>query len=491
MFKDKEKSAVGTDAPTAELEIRSDISINHTDGKIKMIEIENLLHHPDNPRKAIGDISELTDSIRKNGIMQNLTVIQSDKIGFFYVLIGNRRFEAAKRAGLEVLPCLIAEGLSKAEQVGIMLEENMQRNDLTVIEQAQGFQLMFDLGETVQTISQRTGFSETTVRRRLNIAQLDSDTLRKAHEEWQVSLDDLRELEKIKNVKKRNELLKRSHSSSVLKNFIINELREEKAKVCKAAIDKLMKSAGIPFDAEARHIIWEYNKVETIKKYDLTVDPPKKLSFKVEDGMIYTQSYQTIYVLRKKKKEKKELTEEEKKQRKIKSNCRHVFEITKEIIKAMRYYLEQLIKEKSSGLMGGGNFCSDRELRFAWDILMDIHGTAGLNDFVGIFMDKSYYQLTDDERETVRQKLKRVPVALQIAHVAVHALEISRSMIESYSGYYDASAAKGYVDLYNLLRGWGFRFPEDREQEFEDVLEGESELYTRKEKENGKHDINT
>ena len=487
----KENSAAGTDAPTAELEIRSDISINHTDGKIKMIEIENLLHHPDNPRKAIGDISELTDSIRKNGIMQNLTVIQSDKIGFFYVLIGNRRFEAAKRAGLEVLPCLIAEGLSKAEQVGIMLEENMQRNDLTVIEQAQGFQLMFDLGETVQTISQRTGFSETTVRRRLNIAQLDSDTLRKAHEEWQVSLDDLRELEKIKNVKKRNELLKRSHSSSVLKNFIINELREEKAKVCKAAIDKLMKSAGIPFDAEARNIIWDSGKVETVKKFDLTADPPIKLTFKVEDGMIYTQSYQTIYVLRKKKKEKKELTEEEKKQRKIKSNCRQVFEITKEIVKEMRYYLEQLIKEKSSGLMGGGHFCSDRELRFAWDILMDIHGAAGLNDFVGIFMDKSYYQLTDDERETVRQKLKRVPVALQIAHVAVHALEISRSMIESYSGYYDASAAKGYVDLYNLLHMWGFRFPEDREQEFEDVLEGESELYTRKEKENGKHDINT
>ena len=43
MFDKKENSAAGTDAPTAELEIRSDISINHTDGKIKMIEIENLL----------------------------------------------------------------------------------------------------------------------------------------------------------------------------------------------------------------------------------------------------------------------------------------------------------------------------------------------------------------------------------------------------------------------------------------------------------------
>ena len=488
MNTEKEKSAVGMAVPATEKDINiiTENIISADEEKIKMIPVEMLKHHPDNPRKAIGDISELTDSIRKNGIMQNLTVVTEN--GELWVLIGNRRFEAAKAAGIKELPCKVVDGLSKAEQVGIMLEENMQRNDLTVIEQAHGFQLMFDLGETIQTISQRTGFSETTVRRRLNIAQLDSETLQKAHDEWQISLDDLRELEKVKNVRKRNELLKKSHSSSVLKNYIINELRDEKVKICKAAIDKLMKSAGIPFDAEARNIIWDYSKVETIKKYDLTDDPPKKLSFKVEDGLVYTLAYQTLYVLRKKKKEKKPLTEEKKKQQKIKSDCKQVFEITKEIVKEMRYFLEQLIKEKSSGLMSGGHFCSDRELRFAWDILMDIYGTAGLNYFAGIFTDKSFYILNEEEKEDIKRKLRRVPVALQIAHAAVHKLEISRSIIESYSGHYDKSAAKGYNDLYNLLHGWGFRFPEDREQEFEDVLEGESKLYTRKEKENGKHD---
>lgn len=54
-----------------------------------------------------------------------------------------------------------------------MLLENMQRSDLTVYEQAQGFQMMLDLGESISDISEKTGFSETTVRRRVKLLELD------------------------------------------------------------------------------------------------------------------------------------------------------------------------------------------------------------------------------------------------------------------------------------------------------------------------------
>ena len=77
------------------------------------------------------------------------------------------------------MPCRIAEGLSRKEQLSIMLEENMQRNDLTIWEQAQGFQLMLDLGETEDTIAEKTGFSKKTIKHRLNIAKLDSKTYRR------------------------------------------------------------------------------------------------------------------------------------------------------------------------------------------------------------------------------------------------------------------------------------------------------------------------
>ena len=171
--------------------------------KIVMINMLNLLHHPENPRKNIGDITELTESIKKNGIMQNLTVIPAtpkakdyycdDEVAdyekdpnkhMYRVIIGNRRMEAAKAAGVKELPCRIVTRIPFKTQLGIMLEENMQRTDLTIREQAEGFQLMLDLGETIETIEKKTGFGETTIRHRLNIAKLNGKELDKKEKEF-------------------------------------------------------------------------------------------------------------------------------------------------------------------------------------------------------------------------------------------------------------------------------------------------------------------
>ena len=68
---------------------------------IQMIPVEQLQHHPENPRQDLGDLSELTESIRANGVMQNLTVVPSEyEKDKYLVVIGNRRLEASKAAGL-------------------------------------------------------------------------------------------------------------------------------------------------------------------------------------------------------------------------------------------------------------------------------------------------------------------------------------------------------------------------------------------------------
>ena len=100
---------------------------------IVYIGIEHIHPHPENPRKDLGDLTELVESVKKLGVMQNLTVIpQEGSPGEYTALIGHRRHAAAKLAGIAELPCIIKEGMSKKEQVSIMLEENMQRNDLTI-----------------------------------------------------------------------------------------------------------------------------------------------------------------------------------------------------------------------------------------------------------------------------------------------------------------------------------------------------------------------
>jgi len=152
--------------------------------EIKYIPVKKLWQHPDNPRKDLGDVSELAESIKVNGVLQNLTVVPL--IGeitkkwdgeSYRVIIGHRRLAAAKLAGLEELPCVVVE-MSEREQLSTMLTENMQRSDLTVYEQAQGFQMMLDMGDTVEDIAEKSGFSATTVRRRVKLLELDKDKLR-------------------------------------------------------------------------------------------------------------------------------------------------------------------------------------------------------------------------------------------------------------------------------------------------------------------------
>ena len=151
------------------------------DNKIFMIPIGSLLHHPKNPRQDLGDLTELADSIRARGVMQNLTVVKCpEEEGKYWVVIGNRRLEAARMAGLDSLPCSVAE-MDEKEQLATMLMENMQRQDLTVYEQAQGFQMMMDLGFTQKEISEKTGFSESTVRNRLKLTKFKEKDFSAAH----------------------------------------------------------------------------------------------------------------------------------------------------------------------------------------------------------------------------------------------------------------------------------------------------------------------
>lgn len=202
------------------------------------ISIDKLYPHPDNPRKDLGDLTELADSIKSSGVMQNLTVVPSAKTNEEYerlvngydengvkyseeyrnhacyiafqdaytVVIGHRRLAAAKQAGLRELPCVISD-MDYPTQITTMMTENLQRADLTIYEQAQCLrQLKFDVGMSVERISEKTGQSASTVRRRLKLCELNQDTLKKVSGR-QISMDDFDRLYKIEDPKLQNEAL--------------------------------------------------------------------------------------------------------------------------------------------------------------------------------------------------------------------------------------------------------------------------------------------
>lgn len=211
--------------------------------KLQMIPTDKLNPHPDNPRKVIGDVSELAESIKANGILQNLTVVpNNDNWDDFTVVIGHRRLAAAKQAGLTELPCAVVE-MTEKEQLSTMLTENMQRSDLTVYEQAKGFQMLIDLGDSVAEVVEKTGFKESTVRRRLKLAELDEESF-KDSQLRQPTLADYERLNQIKNIDVRNELLK-SIGTNNFDNLLYSAVKKQETDEEKEKIEKLCLEHGM------------------------------------------------------------------------------------------------------------------------------------------------------------------------------------------------------------------------------------------------------
>jgi ParB family chromosome partitioning protein len=139
----------------------------------RIIPIEDIAPNPDQPRQALGDLEELTASIREKGILEPLLV---RRIGTRYQIIaGERRYRAAVEAGLSELPCVVRE-TSDAEMMELALVENLQRKDLTAFEEADGLRVLADkYGYTHEAMAEKLGKSRTTVTESLSLSTMPED----------------------------------------------------------------------------------------------------------------------------------------------------------------------------------------------------------------------------------------------------------------------------------------------------------------------------
>src|SRR5208282_3322331 len=103
----------------------------------RMLPISKIRPNPDQPRKFIGDVTELANSIREKGVLEPLLVRYVPREDTYYIISGERRFHASRAAGLRALPC-IEKIADDAETLELALIENLQRKDLTACEEADG-----------------------------------------------------------------------------------------------------------------------------------------------------------------------------------------------------------------------------------------------------------------------------------------------------------------------------------------------------------------
>jgi len=134
--------------------------------------------NPHQPRQDFDEIElqALADSITEHGILQPLTVRELPS-GYYQIIAGERRWRAARLAGLQEIPAVIIEADDK-KAMELALIENLQRQDLNPVEEALGYQsLMQDHGLTQEDAARRVGKSRPAVANALRLLQLPAEVL--------------------------------------------------------------------------------------------------------------------------------------------------------------------------------------------------------------------------------------------------------------------------------------------------------------------------
>ena len=139
----------------------------------RMIEIRRIIPNPHQPRKQFGDLSEMVASVKEKGILEPILVRSHD--GKYQIIAGERRYQAAKIAGIQKLPCVEVD-VDNRGMLEISLIENLQRKDLTPFEEAAAIQRLSDqFRYTHEEIARKLGKSRTVITEILSLNRMPED----------------------------------------------------------------------------------------------------------------------------------------------------------------------------------------------------------------------------------------------------------------------------------------------------------------------------
>jgi ParB family transcriptional regulator, chromosome partitioning protein len=175
----------------------------------RMIPIDKIRPNPEQPRKNIGDIRELTDSIRQKGVLEPLLVRFVPREDTYYIISGERRYHASMAAGLHEVPC-IEKIADDAETLEIALIENLQRKDLTAFEEADGLQRLADQFDyTHDDIAKKIGRSRSSVTETMSLRVIPDEVRRTCVDGGIVSKSLLLQVSRQPSEKKMHDMVRR------------------------------------------------------------------------------------------------------------------------------------------------------------------------------------------------------------------------------------------------------------------------------------------
>ena len=146
----------------------------NSESMVRLVSIESLSPNPDQPRKTFSQASleELADSIRRHGLLQPL-LVHEQETGNYTIIAGERRYRAAQLAGLQKVPVIVRAQNDSDRHLELSLVENIQREDLDPIEEAQAYLKLMEIsGTTQEHIAEMVGKNRVTVANAIRLLRL-------------------------------------------------------------------------------------------------------------------------------------------------------------------------------------------------------------------------------------------------------------------------------------------------------------------------------
>src|SRR5882672_8753390 len=194
----------------------------------RMIPVDKIRPNPDQPRKALGELRELTDSIKEKGVLEPLLVRFMPRDDCYHIISGERRYHASRAAGLREVPC-IEKIADDAETLELALIENLQRKDLTPFEEADGLQRLAEhFDYTHDDIAKKIGRARSSVTETVSLRVIPEPLRDRCVELGITSKSLLLQIARQPSEKKMLEAIERIGQSGLTRDEARRERREEK-----------------------------------------------------------------------------------------------------------------------------------------------------------------------------------------------------------------------------------------------------------------------
>jgi len=194
----------------------------------RMIPVDKIRPNPDQPRKMLGELRELTDSIKEKGVLEPLLVRFVPRDDCYHIISGERRYHASRAAGLREVPC-IEKIADDAETLELALIENLQRKDLTAFEEADGLQRLADhFDYTHDDIAKKIAKARSSVTETMSLRVIPEELRKLCIENSIVSKSLLLQIARQPNEKKMVEMIHRIAAAGLTRDEARRERQDEK-----------------------------------------------------------------------------------------------------------------------------------------------------------------------------------------------------------------------------------------------------------------------